>query len=57
MLMTALGLIRKHRCLTEAEARAGISGNLCCCTGYQDIVVAIFAVARAMHGVENPSDA
>jgi len=48
MLMTALDLIRKHPGLREAEIRVGISGNLCRCTGYQNIVAAIAAAARAM---------
>jgi carbon-monoxide dehydrogenase small subunit len=46
-------LVRAHRLLidnpnpTEAEIRTGISGNLCRCTGYQNIVKAIqYAAAK-----------
>jgi len=48
MLMTALDLLRKRPEASEAEIREGISGNLCRCTGYQNIVTAVQAVARSM---------
>ncbi|MFQ6112232.1 MAG: 2Fe-2S iron-sulfur cluster-binding protein, partial [Nitrospinota bacterium] len=35
---------------TEEEIRRGISGNLCRCTGYQNIVRSIGAAAQAMRG-------
>ncbi len=57
MLMTALDLIRKQGRLTEAAVRAGISGNLCRCTGYQNIVAAICAAAAAMQSEEPAGDA
>ena len=44
MLITTLDLIRKDRRLTEAEMRAGISGNFCRCTGYPNIVAAILVL-------------
>jgi aerobic-type carbon monoxide dehydrogenase small subunit (CoxS/CutS family) len=50
MLMTALDLIRKQPQLDEAAVRAGISGNLCRCTGYHNIVAAILAATRALAG-------
>src|SRR5262249_12638505 len=37
-LMTADALLRKSAPLTEAEVRQAVSGNLCRCTGYQNIV-------------------
>jgi carbon-monoxide dehydrogenase large subunit len=40
-LMTADALLRKSGPLNEAEARQAVSGNLCRCTGYQNIVDAI----------------
>jgi aerobic carbon-monoxide dehydrogenase large subunit len=40
-LMTADALLRKSGPLTEAEVRQAVSGNLCRCTGYQNIVDAI----------------
>ena len=49
---------RAHRLLqenanpTEAEIRLGISGNLCRCTGYQNVVKAIQYAAARINGVE-----
>src|SRR5262245_34186808 len=40
-LMTADALLRKSHPLTESEVRQAVSGNLCRCTGYQNIVDAI----------------
>ncbi|MBV8472017.1 MAG: (2Fe-2S)-binding protein, partial [Hyphomicrobiales bacterium] len=37
---------------SEAEIRMGISGNLCRCTGYQNIVKAIQYAAATLNGVE-----
>jgi carbon-monoxide dehydrogenase small subunit len=48
MLMTALDLIRKSPLASDDEIRAGLSGNLCRCTGYQNIVAAIRAAAPAI---------
>ena len=51
-------IIRAHRLLqenpnpTESEIRMGISGNLCRCTGYQNIVRAIQYAAAKINGVE-----
>jgi len=51
-------IIRAHRLLqetpnpSEAEIRIGISGNLCRCTGYQNIVKAIQYAAAKINGVE-----
>jgi carbon-monoxide dehydrogenase small subunit len=44
MLMTALDLLAKYPLATDAEIRDGLSGNLCRCTGYENIVAAIRAV-------------
>jgi carbon-monoxide dehydrogenase large subunit len=40
-LMTADALLRKSGPLNDAEVRQAVSGNLCRCTGYQNIVNAI----------------
>jgi carbon-monoxide dehydrogenase small subunit len=37
---------------TEEEIRAAISGNLCRCTGYMNIVDAVAMAAQMMHGQE-----
>jgi carbon-monoxide dehydrogenase small subunit len=47
-------IVRAHRLLqenprpTEEEVRFGMAGNLCRCTGYQNIVKAIMAASDAM---------
>jgi carbon-monoxide dehydrogenase small subunit len=41
MIMCAVDLLRENPHPTEDEIREGISGNLCRCTGYQNIVNAI----------------
>jgi len=45
MLLTAKVLLDSNPNPTEEEVRAAISGNICRCTGYQQIVEAIMAVA------------
>jgi aerobic carbon-monoxide dehydrogenase small subunit len=50
MIMQAIDLLNDHPDPTEAEARKGIEGNLCRCTGYQHIVRAIQAAAKAGAG-------
>jgi aerobic carbon-monoxide dehydrogenase large subunit len=40
-LITANGLLKKRQALNEADVRKAISGHLCRCTGYQNIVHAI----------------
>jgi carbon-monoxide dehydrogenase small subunit len=46
MIMAADSLIREHEGdLTEADVRIGLEGNLCRCTGYQNIVKSILAAA------------
>jgi aerobic-type carbon monoxide dehydrogenase small subunit (CoxS/CutS family) len=47
MLMTATDLLRKYPLATDDEIRAGLSGNLCRCTGYEHIVVAVRAARDA----------
>ncbi|MDQ3890256.1 MAG: (2Fe-2S)-binding protein [Actinomycetota bacterium] len=41
MIMAALGLLRENEEMTEDELRLGLEGNMCRCTGYQNIVKAI----------------
>ena len=52
MLMSSYALLQRNPEPTEEEIRWGISGNLCRCTGYQNIVKAVqFAVGKAAVGV------
>jgi carbon-monoxide dehydrogenase small subunit len=48
MIMTACALLEKNPHPTEQEIRWGISGNLCRCTGYQNIVKAVQYAANKM---------
>ena len=60
-LMTADALLRNSGPLTDAEARQAVSGNLCRCTGYQNIVDAIVeasggkVASQAHHDHATPS--
>ena len=50
MLITAMDLLKKYPLSSDAEIREGLSGNLCRCTGYQNIVAAIRAAADLRNG-------
>ena len=54
-LMTACDLLAHNPNPTEHEVRAGLSGNLCRCTGYNGIVDAILAAAKIMS--DSPEEA
>lgn len=47
MLMTAMDLLKKQPLTTDEEIREGLSGNLCRCTGYVNIVSAVRAAASS----------
>ena len=47
MVMTAIKLLEANPAPTDEEIRHGLEGNLCRCTGYENIVVAV----RAASGV------
>jgi aerobic carbon-monoxide dehydrogenase small subunit len=50
MLMTATDLLSKYPLATDDEIREGLSGNLCRCTGYQNIVAAVRSAAALRDG-------
>jgi carbon-monoxide dehydrogenase small subunit len=50
MVMTAVALVKDKPDLTEDDVRHGLEGNICRCTGYQNIVDAVMAGAKAMRG-------
>jgi carbon-monoxide dehydrogenase small subunit len=50
MIMTSYDLLKNNPSPSEAEIREGIQGNLCRCTGYQNIVKAIQYAAKEMAG-------
>jgi len=47
MIMSSIDLLTENANPTEAEIREGLDGNLCRCTGYQNIVRAVQQVADA----------
>ena len=49
MITRAHRLLQENPNPTEEEVRFGIAGNLCRCTGYQNIVKAILAAAAKMN--------
>jgi aerobic carbon-monoxide dehydrogenase small subunit len=55
MVMRATELLANNPNPTEEEIRWGISGNLCRCTGYNNIVKAIQHASATMRGVETAS--
>lgn len=48
MVMSAVDLCQRHPNASEAEIREQLEGNLCRCTGYQNIVKAVQQGAAAM---------
>jgi aerobic carbon-monoxide dehydrogenase small subunit len=48
MIMSAADLLKQNPHPTEAEIRHWLEGNLCRCTGYQNIVAAISRAAEMM---------
>ena len=52
MMMSGLALLQRNPDPTEQEIRVGISGNLCRCTGYVNIVKAIRYAADKMQASE-----
>ncbi|MFQ5679741.1 MAG: (2Fe-2S)-binding protein [Gemmatimonadota bacterium] len=55
MIMAAVKLVEESEGeLTESEVREGLDGNLCRCTGYQNIVAAVLEAAAEMRGEGAP---
>ena len=55
MILTAIDLLQQNPDPTEEEVRHALQGNLCRCTGYQNIVDAICVAATIMR--QQPSNA
>jgi carbon-monoxide dehydrogenase small subunit len=49
MVLSALALLLKNHHPTRAEIRQAIKGNICRCTGYQQIVDAVEDAAKIMY--------
>ena len=50
LLIAAKHLLEENPNPTEEEVRYGIAGNLCRCTGYQNIIKAVMDAASEMRG-------
>lgn len=50
MIMAATKLVENNPNLTEEDIRHGLEGNICRCTGYQNIVRSVKAAAAVMAG-------
>ncbi len=50
MVMSAADLLQQNKNPSEREVREWLEGNICRCTGYQNIVKAIQAAAQEMRG-------
>lgn len=48
MVMASVSLIKENEVLDEKKVREGLEGNLCRCTGYQNIVKAVLQAAGEM---------
>jgi carbon-monoxide dehydrogenase small subunit len=48
MLISTVALLRQRPSPTDTEIRAALSGNLCRCTGYQNIVKAVLLAAERL---------
>jgi carbon-monoxide dehydrogenase small subunit len=55
MMLVGAALIEENPAPTEEEVRFAISGNICRCTGYMNIVKAIQAAAAAKAGSGSPA--
>ncbi|MDA0799084.1 MAG: (2Fe-2S)-binding protein [Chloroflexi bacterium] len=50
MVITLMQVLERNPNPTEADVRRGIAGNLCRCTGYQNIVASAMRAAETMRG-------
>jgi carbon-monoxide dehydrogenase small subunit len=48
MIISAIDLLRRNPDPTDEQIRAGLEGNLCRCTGYENVVKAVRSAAKAM---------
>ena len=56
MVMSSYALLKDNKNPTEAEIREGLSGNLCRCTGYKRIVLAVEGAARDLNKIEGGNE-
>ena len=56
MILAAVALLDRNPEPTEAEVRHALSGNLCRCTGYRQIIDAVLEAAAAMRAGDAPRE-
>jgi aerobic carbon-monoxide dehydrogenase small subunit len=56
MITRAWRLLQENPDPTESEVRMGMAGNLCRCTGYQNIVKSILAAAATMNAAQEAAE-
>jgi aerobic carbon-monoxide dehydrogenase small subunit len=56
MIMASVALLDRIPDPTIDEIRIGLEGNLCRCTGYQNIIKSVQAAAKEMSGQTVPAD-
>jgi carbon-monoxide dehydrogenase small subunit len=56
MITRASKLLEENPNPTEEEVRFGMAGNMCRCTGYQNIVKSILAAASEMNGAKEAAE-
>ncbi len=52
ILLTMVPFLEEHPDPDESDVRIALSGNLCRCTGYQNVVKAVLLAARTAHSGE-----
>ena len=50
MIMSAIKLVENKPNISEKEIRKGLEGNICRCTGYNNIVKSVSAASKVMGG-------
>ena len=50
MIMSAIKLVENNPKISEKEIRKGLEGNICRCTGYNNIVKSVSAASKVMGG-------
>ncbi|PVB59664.1 (2Fe-2S)-binding protein [Labrenzia sp. 011] len=56
MLMSSIDLVNRNPDPTEEEVREWLEGNICRCTGYQNIVKSVIAGAQALRDASRGDD-
>jgi carbon-monoxide dehydrogenase small subunit len=57
MMLTSVALLRENPNPSEEEIRWALSGNICRCTGYQNIVKSVQWAARKLSGDDGGGEA